>query len=69
MGDGVRSERTPTDTVDTTPDAVNTLMTPTADPALMPRSVTYGIRWSTMPELAVLTTKRDTKSNQKVGCR
>jgi hypothetical protein len=69
MRGGVWSKRTPTATVDTTPDAVNTLMTPTAYPELMPRSVMYGIRWSTMPELEVLTTKKGTKSNQNVGCR
>tara|TARA_B100000408_G_C10242987_1_gene200117 strand:+ start:341 stop:508 length:168 start_codon:yes stop_codon:yes gene_type:complete len=55
--------------VDTAPDAVNTLMIPAADPELMPCSVMYSIRWSTMPELAVPTTKRDTKSNQKIGYR
>ena len=65
----MRSERMPTTTVDTAPDAVNTLMIPAADPELMPCSVMYSIRWGTVPELAVLTTKRDTKGNQNVGYR
>ena len=55
--------------MDTVPDAVNTLMILAADPELMPCSVMYSIRWSTVPELAMLTTKRDTKGNQNVGYR
>ncbi len=55
--------------MDTVPDAVNTLMILAADPELMPCSVMYSIRWSKVPELAMLTTKRDTKGNQNVGYR